>query len=142
MVELPMEIEYELTIADMEAFMRFHKKHGPKLKPQPLAKTLLLGFGAMVVILLLLPSWFSGNPMSEWVTGFCNGTIAGIAITIAFLFLLAKLGNANILRFYEREECRWLFDRRRLKIRAECFEITNRLQQLRYDWSVVWLIDS
>src|SRR5262245_35557094 len=133
-----MEVEYELTIADMKAFFRFHKKHGPKLKPHPWARVILLGFAAVIVAMVLLPSWLTVNPRSKWVAaGFSIGAFAGIVLMVAFLFSLAMLGTSNMLRIYEREECRWLFARRRLKIATDCFEITNELHQLRYDWSVV-----
>lgn len=137
-----MEIEYELTVADVKALLRFNKKNGPKLKQHPLLEGMLLGLGVAIVVLLFLPSWFSGLPLRDWLTGFCNGVIAGILIMVAFAFLLARVGEANTLHHYFKEEGRWLWARRRLQITADGFQIVNEFQQSRYSWSVVWLIES
>lgn len=143
-VEFAMEVEYELTAADVKAYLRFQTRRCPKPKPHPLARVILLGLGVAIGVLLSFSSQFSTEPtVKHWVTVFCSGALAGVLGMVALLFLLAKLGEMNTIRHYFlREECRWLLARRRLRIGVDGFEITNEFQQARCSWSAVWLIDS
>jgi hypothetical protein len=137
-----MEIEYELTLADIQAFLRFHQKHGPKRKPHSLVKLVSKGLAWVMGLLGFLAYWFFVQHKGGWMSGCCAGMVIGIVITFAYFLWQVKLAVRDAVRLYEGEECRWMLARRRLKITADGFEIMNQFQQVRSSWSVVWLIDS
>jgi hypothetical protein len=146
-----MEIEFELTLQDIEAFSRFHQKHGPKLTPHPLGKAVDIGFGIMTALLLIAFcfSWFlfAGDWKSQYlarvIAGACAGVIVGHLMTLKVLrWLRSKVIVPNTLRLLGSEDCRWYLARRRFKIDPGGFEIANEFYQLRYSWSTVELIDS
>jgi hypothetical protein len=138
-----MEIEYNLTLDDMKAFLRFHLKHGHKLKPLPLVRLVACIVSPAIVTFAGLAGWFWWHASTQWLSGCCAGVVVGFLVAVCvFGWLQKKILIPNTLRLYDKEECRWYFDRRRLKITVDGFEITNEFQQVRYDWSVVWLIDS
>ncbi|HEY7308351.1 MAG TPA: YcxB family protein [Gemmataceae bacterium] len=138
-----MEVEYSLTLQDVTAFVRYHRKHGPKPKPHFLARLVGIVLGVMIAVPAILAGWLSSRPDGRWMTGFCIGSLAGQMMVFFLLGLLAKLlVIPNTLRLYDRDECRWFLAWRRLRITADGFETTNEFQHLRSSWSVVWLIDS
>lgn len=138
-----MEVEYSLTLQDMAAFVRFHLKRGPKLKPHPLVRMVGMGIAFVIVVLAGLAGWLYEQPHGRWISGCCAGVIIGFLMTTAvFGWLQWKIVIRNTIRLYDREECRWYFARKHLKITAYGFEITNESQQARFSWSTVWLIDS
>ena len=138
-----MEIEYGLTLEDVEAFVRFNTKHGPKLKPQFFVRLLGYALGLAIVGLYGLSRWFWSQPETLWISGFCAGCIAGMLIIIFLAALLQKkLAVQGVSRFYNNKESRWSLAWRRLKITVDGFEITNEFEQQWSAWSVVWLIDS
>jgi len=138
-----MEVEYNLTLQDVKAFVRYHQKHGPKAKPYIVTRLVGIALGVVIAILATLTGWLSSRPDGQWMAGFCVGSIAGLIMTFFLLALLAKLlVIPNAIRLYDREECRWFLAWRRLRITSDGFEITNEFEQLWFSWSVVWLIDS
>ena len=137
-----MEVEYQLSVADVAAFQRFHRKHGPKAQPNPLVRVVQKGLAWVIAALAGLAYWFFFQPKGDWLSGCCAGMFVGIAITFVYFLLQVNAAVRNALRLYEREESRWLLTRRRLKITADGFEITNDYQHVRSNWYVVWLIES
>lgn len=143
-----MEIEYELSVADMAAFQRFHLKHNTKAKqPNLLVTVVEKGVSVALVVLVFLAYWFFWQRKGDWISGCCTGVIIGLLFTLVLVWLRLRITIRNAIRnaishYWDREECRWYFTRRRLKLAPDGFEITNELQHVRYSWSVVWLIDS
>lgn len=137
-----MEIEYELTVADIGAFQRFHRKHGPKPQPHPLVRVGEKGLAWAIAALAGLAFWFFFQPKGNWLSGCCTGMFVGIVITFVFFLLQVNIAIRNAIRLYEREESRWALTRRLFKITDDGFDITNEYQQVRSSWSVVWLIES
>jgi hypothetical protein len=137
-----MEIEYDLTAQDMAAFLRYHQKNGPKVKPPRLFRVILAVLVFALVMIARFPSWFALEPWESWLSGCFTGVIIGFFALIMLGLWLSRHNNANLLRLFEREEYRWLLAWRRLKIGSNGFEISNEYQRLYYHWSVVWLIDS
>src|SRR5579864_3552080 len=134
--EFAMEVEFELTMEDLEALQRFNQKQTSKLKPDPVAKMVTIGFGTAAIVVVFLPYWFTEHARSYWFAGFCNGWLGGILITFAWGWVLAQLGKSTLVRrYWDREECRWYFARRRVKISAGGFDIANEFQQAHYSWS-------
>lgn len=139
-----MEIEYELSVADMAAFLRFHLRHRPKRQQHPLGRVVSTVLSVVLVVMAGLSGWFYLQPKGSWLSGFCAGVVIGfLSIAVIFGWLQAKTLIPNAIRLYwDREECRWYFARKRLRIAALGLQVTNEFQQVRYSWSVVWLIDS
>jgi hypothetical protein len=138
-----MEIEYDLRLEDIEAFARFQLKHGPKLKPRLFVQLIGLALAVAIVGLGLLAGLLSEQPNTLWMSGFCGGAIAGILTTFILLaFLQKKLVVQQTSRLYNTEESRWHLAWRRLKITVDGFETTNDVEQLRYNWCVLSVIDS
>jgi hypothetical protein len=137
-----MKIEYDLAVQDMAAFLRYHQRNGPKVKRNPLVRLVVMGVVFALVMMAYFPRWFASEPWENWISGCFTGVIIGFFSLILLGLLLAKHNSANMLRLFEREECRWLLAWRRLKIGPDGFEITNEYQRLFYHWSVVWLIDT
>lgn len=139
-----MEIEYGLTLDDLEAFVRFHVKHGPKMKPNPVTLAATFTFFvvvcfSMVILAALLRHVLNNNLLA----GLCYGIPVGLSVCILFLALLEKKSIvSNTVRFYDNPQSRWLLAWRRFRIDADGFEITSEYQHLRNAWSTVWLIDS
>ncbi|HEY7327409.1 MAG TPA: YcxB family protein [Gemmataceae bacterium] len=139
-----MEIEYELTAADMAAFLRFQTKHRPKGKQLPLVYVLRIVLAPVPLIIAGLYGWFYWQPRGAWLSGCCAGVIIGFLSIIVFQgWLQAKTLIPNAIRFYwDRDESRWYFARRCLRIGASGIEMKNEVQHLRYSWSIVWMIGS
>jgi hypothetical protein len=138
-----MEVEYGLTLEDIEAFARFQLKHGPKLKPRLFVRLIGYALGLVMGGLTVLAIEFSSQPDAQWMSGFCGGFVVGLLMTWFLLALVGKrLAVQNTSRVYNTKESRWYFAWRRLKITSDGFEITNEFQQLRLSWSAVYLIDS
>jgi hypothetical protein len=140
--EAAMEIEYDLTVQDMAAFLRYHQKNGPKAKPHPLIRVILAGLVFALVMMARYPAWLSEEPWESWISGCSTGVIIGFFALILLGLVLNRRNNANLVRLFERQEGRWQLAWRCLKIGPDGFEITNEYQRLYYHWSVVWLIDS
>ncbi len=138
-----MEVEYALTLQDIAAFLGFHLRHRPKLRQHPLVRMMGMVWALGIVVLAGLAGWFFTQRWGTWLSGCCTGVVVGVLLTVVvFGWLQSKVVIQNTIRPYDREECRWFFARRRLKITADGFEMTNEYQQIRYSWSVVWLIES
>src|SRR6516162_1203869 len=86
-----MEVEYNLTLQDVKAFVRYHQKHGPKAKPHIVTRLVGIALGVVIAILATLTGWLSSRPDGQWMAGFCVGSIAGLIMTFFLLALLAKL---------------------------------------------------
>lgn len=139
-----MEIEYGLTLEDVEAFVRFHLKHGPKLKRQPAATALsvVVGIvsGLMVALSVLLDELLT---YGTWLSGCCFGVLIGLFLALLLLaWFQRKLLVSSTIRNYDNPQSRWFLAWRRLWISTDGFEITSEHQYLRNTWSTVWLIDS
>lgn len=139
-----MEIEYELTVADIAAFLRYHLKHRPKRTHQPLVYMVRMVLAPLPVLLAGLSGWFYRQPKGAWLSGCCAGVVVGLLLAVVvFAWLQAKIVIPNTIRLYwDRDECRWYYARRRLRITADGFEMANDFQHVHYTWLVVWLIDS
>ena len=139
-----MEIEYGLTLDDIEAFARFHLKHGPKVKPNPVVRTTTLTFFAFVIFtMVILASFLRHGLENNLLAGLCYGIPVGLYVGHLFLVLLGKKTFASTtVQLYDNPQSRWFLAWRRLRIDAEGFEITNEYEQLRSSWSIVCLIDS
>lgn len=139
-----MEIEYELTVADMAAFLRFQLRRRPKGKPLPLTYVVRMLLAPIPILMAGLSGWFYWQPKGAWLSGCCAGVVISLlSIIVIYGWFQAKTFIPNIIRFYwDRDESRWYFARRRLTIAPSGLEITNEFQQVRYSWPVVWLIGS
>jgi hypothetical protein len=138
-----MEIEYFLTLEDLEAFARFQLKQGPKLKPLPLVRGITWVLAIALVSLGFLSRGFFVRPEYRWVSGLCAGLAAGIVLVVLLMAWLArKTVVRNALRVYEADEGQWYLAPRRLKITATGFETVNEYMQFRSSWSTVWQIKS
>ena len=137
-----MEIEYDLTVQDMAAYLRYYKKNGPKVKPHPLFRVFLTVLVFALVMMAGFPGLLASESWNDWMSGCAMGVFIGFFSLILLGLLQARHNDANTMRLFEREECRWLLAWRGLKIGRDGFEITNEYQRLYYHWSVVRLIDS
>lgn len=140
-----MEVEYSLLLDDIVAFTRFHVRYAPKPKRQTQVKWVLLLL-ALLALPLAAAAGFSIFPPEDSTDGLpagCVGVSAGVFLAYLMLALVQrKIVVDTTKRFYDNEESRWSFARRKLTITADGFEIINGYEQLRQNWSVVWLIDS
>lgn len=140
-----MEVEYSLTLEDLQAFSRYHQRHGPGLDARARAKRLIILLviffvpaGLMPLIASLLPKLDLSGLDLLW-----YGLFVGWFLCYILQFVLSRAGIFfSVKRYYDNEESRWIFSPRRMNITPEVLSITSEYEKTTCSWAVVWSIDA
>jgi hypothetical protein len=104
-----MEIEYELTVADIAALLRFQLRHRPKGKQHPLVYVVRIVLAPTFLTMAGLSGWFYWQPKGSWLSGCCAGVVIGfLSLIVLSAWLQAKtLIPSTIRLFWDTDESRW-----------------------------------
>jgi hypothetical protein len=127
-----MEVEYSLTLEDLRAFRRQHRRGRQK----PPRKKLVPDWVVWPVLFLLLFFIFltSEEPLA-WLTRPWVLLLAGfVAGVVSIILLGVGVTRRAVRRFYDDPDNRWMFGSRRVSITPEGLHTTSAVSRGFYSW--------
>jgi hypothetical protein len=124
------EVEYNLTPEDLQAFLQFQRQKGPKTR-------LGLSWPWLVLLgLLLFMAVFSGG--KDLVPGLVLGGVFG-ALGMLLVFVRLKLVTVNSPGEYARDQRnQWVFATQRVALSPEEFTESSWFARGAVRWEVIW----
>ena len=139
-----MEIEYELTLEDFDAFARPIQE---QKTPATSARRNYFGNAIWVVIFALVFVCVISSPdTSGLILGFGAAFLGGLTVgalgMLCFLVVMKRISVSNSARFRDDPRNRWLFEPHRIRIDPERLTIRGSVEQYEIAWSGICQIDA
>lgn len=139
-----MEVEYSLTPDDLQAFFRYHQRHGQTLDARTRVKRQIILVVACLVLMglmpLISPLLLKLDP--SHLQPFWYGIFLGWFSYFLYQWVLSRVNSRFLFEKYHNEYSRWVFSPRRTNITPEGLSTTNEYEKLTLSWAVVWSIDA
>jgi hypothetical protein len=127
------EVEFNLTLEDIQAFVRYYQRSRPGQKFR-----LGRNWVWVVLLCLLLLMMVAGNSLRELLPGLLVGGVLG---ALGVLFILVR-SNKVLLQsqdeFCSEPHNQWVFSARRVTLSPEELVIASWFFRTSYRWQAIW----
>ena len=134
-----MEVEYSLTIQDLQALTRYHRRSGYRLRPHFSATKIIafVIFSVLLAVFVQLGPLFLPPVDLSRMGPFWLGLFVGFMVMILLQFWQGRIVIQTVRRLYDNEEARWILAPKRMRINANGVSITSEFHHLTNSWAVI-----